>query len=568
MDDDDDEEQDAWEVEQILKGSGGAGRQTLRVAERSLQQAQEFKRRRALDAQRAVYVNPVQRRAVTTDDIVGALRQSIDETRQREQQLEDGMRKLTNDMAECKEEADSAARELEGANEEYVFLQKTRDHLCDVLDCLNIKLPYINRIVRQFVDVWSHSARRLTDARALHDEDMERDVVALLDKTQENASKKNKHDDSSRKPKLDEFGRDMSYVAESGRSRRDQQRATRAANLRSKHGDAVYERDRGWLSDDDVSIDERRQTERRAKLLEVAAIVFSDARTEFQTLVPTRDLLASCKIRYPDAYRDAYIALSVPGVFAPYVSLQLLRWSPLEQTTFDAMEWYNQLLDFGVAEDDPDYNLIPTLVEQCVTPYLVAALEFRWNPHSAKQTAAARAVVREAFEHLSSENGDKARQALERVVVQQYAHSSAQHAKQPVVFKVATLPKEHERTVRSHYRARCMRAAKLLTTMCTWPPMLSRGGAKQLRDVAAKHMRECILPWLDQDTRFAVAVDDDASLAHLVLRVLEAFPREWEIDSDIVDNPFLELHFALRPWLRRRSANTNGVWAQLQSLVR
>lgn len=119
------------------------------------------------------------------------------------------------------------------------------------------------------------------------------------------------------------------------------------------------------------------------------------------------------------AYRDAYVSLSAPALFAPFVRLELLKWRPLHggeaggrrinarhtrtgswvrvpcnslrdvlgqsapwvahatwphpgptnPAGFDGHQWYQQLFDYGMLQDpaaldpnDPDANLVPQLV--------------------------------------------------------------------------------------------------------------------------------------------------------------------------------------------------------------
>ena len=137
-------------------------------------------------------------------------------------------------------------------------------------------------------------------------------------------------------------------------------------------------------------------------------------------------------VRYPKDYNSAYMHLSTPALFAPYVRLELLRWDPLYAdgglsspaapaaagassgevgvraglgsspggvgsedpregevpgTTvhkgFDQQQWYEALFDYGVgaggasamAEDDPDAELVPQLVRKLVLPVALSMLQ-------------------------------------------------------------------------------------------------------------------------------------------------------------------------------------------------
>lgn len=57
--------------------------------------------------------------------------------------------------------------------------------------------------------------------------------------------------------------------------------------------------------------------------------VFQDADDEYGTLPAIKARLEAWKARQPGAYRDAYVSLSAPALFAPFVRLELLKWRPL-----------------------------------------------------------------------------------------------------------------------------------------------------------------------------------------------------------------------------------------------
>lgn len=57
--------------------------------------------------------------------------------------------------------------------------------------------------------------------------------------------------------------------------------------------------------------------------------VFRDADDEFGSLAAVKRRLEEWKARQPGAYRDAYVSLSAPALFAPFVRLELLKWRPL-----------------------------------------------------------------------------------------------------------------------------------------------------------------------------------------------------------------------------------------------
>ena len=57
--------------------------------------------------------------------------------------------------------------------------------------------------------------------------------------------------------------------------------------------------------------------------------VFRDADDEFGSLAAVKRRLEDWKARQPGAYRDAYMSVSAPALFAPFVRMELLKWRPL-----------------------------------------------------------------------------------------------------------------------------------------------------------------------------------------------------------------------------------------------
>ena len=62
---------------------------------------------------------------------------------------------------------------------------------------------------------------------------------------------------------------------------------------------------------------------------QVAATVFADASEDYSTVEAVKRRLEDWQISYPAAYRDAYMPMSAPAIFAPFVRLDLLHWDLL-----------------------------------------------------------------------------------------------------------------------------------------------------------------------------------------------------------------------------------------------
>ncbi len=60
-----------------------------------------------------------------------------------------------------------------------------------------------------------------------------------------------------------------------------------------------------------------------------AATVFADAEEDYSSVPALKARLEAWRARYPAAFRDAYMTVSSPAVFSPFVRLELLGWDPI-----------------------------------------------------------------------------------------------------------------------------------------------------------------------------------------------------------------------------------------------
>lgn len=117
--------------------------------------------------------------------------------------------------------------------------------------------------------------------------------------------------------------------------------------------------------------------------------VFADASEEFSSIRSIKQRFEEWKFKHPQTYQQAYCPLSIPQLFAPFVRLEIYKWNPLKTAIpIDKMNWFQELFAYGIqqgvqpAADDPDLDLVPSLVEKVVVPRCVKLLTHLWNPRS------------------------------------------------------------------------------------------------------------------------------------------------------------------------------------------
>lgn len=198
---------------------------------------------------------------------------------------------------------------------------------------------------------------------------------------------------------LDEFGRDKNLQKRKDMEQRAATRQRRKAQFDSKRLSAMkidgsYQKIEGESSTDESDSETEAYKESRNQLLQYADKVFSDASEEYSQLSAIKERFERWKRDYASTYRDAYMSLSVPAIFSPYVRLELLQWDPLhEDVDFFDMKWHLLLFDYGKPEDgsdftadDADANLVPELVEKVALPILHHEIAHCWDMLSTKET--------------------------------------------------------------------------------------------------------------------------------------------------------------------------------------
>lgn len=146
--------------------------------------------------------------------------------------------------------------------------------------------------------------------------------------------------------KLDEFGRDTNLQKRMEMKARAEARQRKQAQLKSKRlssmkVDGSHCKVEGESSTDESDSESTAYQSHHELLLQTAGEIFSDAAEDYSQLSLVKERFEECKRDFLSAYRDAYMELSIPHIFSPYVKLELLKWDPLhEKTEFFSMNWY------------------------------------------------------------------------------------------------------------------------------------------------------------------------------------------------------------------------------------
>lgn len=110
--------------------------------------------------------------------------------------------------------------------------------------------------------------------------------------------------------------------------------------------------------------------------------IFADVVDDFSKIFSILMHFRGWKYNFSASYEQAYISLCLPKLLAPYVSLQLISWNPLnssEYMKFEEMAWLRDLLFYEFNDEyktDSDLHLIPRVIELTVFPKLTGMQKY------------------------------------------------------------------------------------------------------------------------------------------------------------------------------------------------
>ncbi|XP_039139753.1 transcriptional repressor ILP1 [Dioscorea cayenensis subsp. rotundata] len=320
-------------------------------------------------------------------------------------------------LSEALSDITSLEKSLEAAGERFIFMQQLRDFISVISDFLQDKAPYIEELEEQMRKLHEVRASAALERRAADSADESSEVEAAVNAALSVLSKGSGatflsaatsaaqaaaaavRESSSLQVQLDEFGRDINLQNRMDSARRAEKRKRRKSRSEAKRmaqieRDTTYHRIEGESSTDESESEGDAYISSRDELLQTAEQVFSDAANDYSKLSNVKEKLEEWKRQYSLNYRDAYMSLSAPAIFSPYVRLELLHWDPLyKKTDFNDMDWHELLFDYGLpgknsdyGPDDADANLIPVLVEKVALPILHHEIAHCWDMLSTRRT--------------------------------------------------------------------------------------------------------------------------------------------------------------------------------------
>ncbi|KAJ6822569.1 transcriptional repressor ILP1-like [Iris pallida] len=348
-----------------------------------------------------------------------ALKENIKKLREGHGRTVTNLLQTDEKLSEALSDITDLEKSLDSAGEKYVFMQQLRDFISVICDFLKDKGLLIEELEEEMQKLHEQRAAAVEDRRAADGVDEGNEVEAAVTAAMSVLNKGSgaaylsaaanaaqaalvaARESSNLPVQVDEFGRDVNLKKRMDFTRRAEARKRRRAraesnlmSLSSAGKDSSFNQVEGEVTTDESDSESSAYKSTRDELLQTAEQIFSDASDEYSNLSIVKEKFEMWKKQHSSSYRDAYMSLSAPNVFSPYVRLELLKWDPLyNMTDFYDMEWHKLLFDYGLPgegldldPDDPDTNLIPVLVEKVALPILHHEVEHCWDIFSTRRT--------------------------------------------------------------------------------------------------------------------------------------------------------------------------------------
>lgn len=368
-----DHEVDEWEDQQIRKGVTGAS--AAAINQELLYSVPEYQSTTALQQQQqpAAVMDPGIPR--TPQAIAEKLKEHYESLCTSKEANVEKLQKTQEEITQATEELKDLQTQAPIAAEKFRFYQELRGYVTDLVECLDEKVGIITSLEERAINLMAKRAEWLVERRR-------QDVRDQAEETT-NASKGIQ---MQRRGVEDEEKVRRAAEREGRRSRR---RRAREIPGQPKHVE-------GMSSDDEIPQQDMLAFDKEKEQIELEAQeVFEDVVDDYSSI--TSILIKFEQWREADmvAYTEAYATLCLPRVVSPLIRLNLIFWDPLsESVDLEKLEWYRTLALYGLHDDeselslsqDPDINLIPTIVEKVIIPRLTLLVDKCWDPLSSSQT--------------------------------------------------------------------------------------------------------------------------------------------------------------------------------------
>ena len=492
-----DSEMEEWEAEQLRKGG-------VRVAERKTAPPQRFSSKARSNERDTSPSSPqISLASLSLSSLQSSLQSSLSTLHHTNTAAQSSLASLANRLTSSRSTLATLTSSLDRLNERYQFYQQERDWVTVWSGMMAEKIADIDEAWQEMTTMRrKHGEERQARMRQYRRD--EREETGLLGKVV---------GEDGGVAELDEFGRDMGYVREMDRERRDNIRSAAKTLLHQKpQRPALSDWSRtwlvpsgsetldGWASEDEV-YDEVEgvtavQEAARVSFVDDVRGIMADVEDEWRSADRVVKHLWHWQQKDKQSYHDAYVNLTLFKMFAPYVRIDLMlnnTWRTKDSSKWPDLGSTVELLPQQLYQSGW-LSAVVQLVAELVVPWLCEVLKWEWEVRSAWQGHWLHEMLTKIHsrrtsldeEHIT-DRYDRQLQQLWDVVIERRRVEITEW--QPLT--ALDGDKVSELQLRAIVRE-CARGAKLLHLMTTWYSLSDLPWSSSMRSNAIARLKELI----------------------------------------------------------------------------
>ena len=460
-----DSDMEEWEVEQLRNGG-------VRVVEKTTASQPSTSKARATDRDAASSSLQLSLASLSLSSLRALLQSSLSTLHHTNAATQSSLSSLATRLSSSRSQLTTLSSSLETLNERYQFYQQERDWVTVWSGMMAEKIADIDEAWQEMTNMRRKQGAERQSRMRQYRRDEREETGLLAEVAGEGVVE------------LDEFGRDLGYVREMDRERRDDIRSAvrKLSPQRRNLADSVLTGQLdGWATEDET-YDEVEgvaavQEAARVSFVEDVRGIMADVDDEWRSADRVIAHFQHWRRRDLQSYHDAYVSLTLPKVLAPYVRMDLMLHNALHSQR-DVKRHHLQPLSNTVLllaqpllqPGSEERSVAEQLVAEVVVPWLCEIVRWEWNVYSVRHTRSlhltlttlARAFtpsdeqpVTEQYNRQWQQLHDAVRERL-RVEVDEW---------QPL--RTASNEKVNERQLRAIVRV-CARGVKLLDLLDDW----------------------------------------------------------------------------------------------------
>ncbi|BFF89618.1 PAX3- and PAX7-binding protein 1 [Drosophila madeirensis] len=314
----------------------------------------------------------------TPQEIFTAIQSRLADIKERSADHSATMARVSLELKELKLQQQECQKNAPTAAAKYKFYQEVKCYVNDLVDCLAEKSPVINELEKRALHQSGKNNRYLVNRRRQDIRDQAKEMAEATKPISAAARRTPEYEEQVRR-------------AAEREGRRTRRRCERERNdLLASHLD-------GMSSDDEIADQQQEQSvSATAQTQKEADGAFEDVTDEFCKIELILMKFYAWRKTDMSSYLDAFVSLCLPKLLAPLVRHELLVWSPLLEVYADieTMRWYQACMLYACQADetmeqlknDPDVNLVPSLIDKIVLPKVTSLVTECWDPLSTTQT--------------------------------------------------------------------------------------------------------------------------------------------------------------------------------------